>query len=273
MEWKDYCLSKENELQKMFPNKNIKNPKKLSEKIQWLKIHDVSLLTSYCADKIKLRDYCKEKLGIDICIPILAIYDKPEQIEWDKLPNKFVIKCNHGSGYNIVVNNKDKLNKNDVNKTLNKWINEKYGLLTFELHYNLIKPKIFIEEFKDFNGKTLADYKIWCFNGEPKFFTINYDFGHGNINFYNMNGEFLDISRTDFPSNKNRKDDMPKSLNKMIEYAKILSKDFKLVRVDFYEIDNQPILGELTFTPSSGNLSFKNINTDKELGKLLELYV
>ena len=142
-EWEKYCLSQEVNLQKMFPNANLKNPKTLTDKLQWLKIHDSTMLKAYCADKITLRDYCTEKLGKDICIPILAVYEKPEQIEWDKLPEKFVIKCNHGSAMNIIVKNKNTVNKQNINKQLKNWLSCKYGNLSLELFYNLISPKIF----------------------------------------------------------------------------------------------------------------------------------
>jgi hypothetical protein len=269
--WEQYCLSKEAELQKMFPSANLKNPQTLTDKLQWLKIHDSTFFKAYCADKITLRDFCKSKIGKDLCIPILAIYDKPENIVWEKLPMQFVIKCNHGSGYNIIVKNKNTVNRQKIYNTLNNWLKIKYGSLSYELYYNLIPPKIFIEQYQDFHGGSLLDYKFWCFNGEPKFFTINGDFGHGHFNHYDLNGKLLDISRTDFPADFNRKDTLPKTLQDMIRYSKILSKDFRFVRVDFYEINDKPVLGEMTFIPGSGRMKYKNQNTDLELGKLLNL--
>ena len=136
MNWEEYCLSKKEDLQKMFPNENIDNPKTLSEKLQWLKIYDSTYLKAFCADKITVRDYCKEKLGIDLCIPLLKIYNKPEEIEWNILPNQFVIKCNHGSAMNIIIKEKKTVKKDNINKTLNKWLSIKYGDLSYELFYN-----------------------------------------------------------------------------------------------------------------------------------------
>lgn len=271
-EWEKYCLSKEADVQKMFPNVNLKNPQTFTDKLQWLKIHDSTFTKAFCADKITLREFCKEKIGKDLCFPILAIYEKPEQIEWNKLPENFVIKCNHGSGYNIIVENKQTLDKTKVINTLRNWMKVDYGSLSYELYYNLIPKRIFIESYMCPGiGQSLKDYKFFCFNGEPKFFHINADFGHGNFNHYDLQGNLLDISRYDFPADPNRKDEMPKTLPEMIKYAKLLSKDFKFVRVDFYEIGNKVYLGELTFIPGSGRMRYKNPNTNLELGKLLHL--
>ena len=271
MNWKDYCINQKEKLKRKFLSSNIDNPVTFTDKLNYLKIYDSSLLKSFCADKINLRNYCKQKLGKNICIPILAIYDYPEEIDWNSLPNKFVIKCNHGSGFNIIVKDKNNIDKENCIKTLKKWMATDYGDISFELFYNLIDKKVFIEEYKCLNDKSLGDYKFWCFNGIPRFFTINFNFGHGNINHYDLNGNLLDIERKDFPKNRNRKDKIPNSLPLMIEYSKKLSEDFKFVRVDFYEIDEIPFLGELTFIPGGGKLHYKDPNTNLILGNFLKL--
>ena len=274
MNWEEYCLSKKEDLQKMFPNENIDNPKTLSEKLQWLKIYDSTYLKAFCADKITVRDYCKEKLGIDLCIPLLKIYNKPEEIEWNILPNQFVIKCNHGSAMNIIVKDKKTVKKDNINKTLNKWLSIKYGDLSYELFYNLIKPKIIIEPYlEDKENGALTDYKFLCFNGEPKFVQVINDRNTKkfHLNYYDMNFNFVDISRTDIPNNKNFLDKKPSQFELMKEYATNLCKDFKLVRVDFYEINKKVYLGELTFIPASGKLTYKNPDTNLKFGNMLKL--
>ena len=274
MNWEEYCLSKKEDLQKMFPNKNIDNPKTLSEKLQWLKIYDSTYLKAFCADKITVRDYCKEKLGIDLCIPLLKIYNKPEEIEWNILPNQFVIKCNHGSAMNIIVKDKKTVKKDNINKTLNKWLSIKYGDLSYELFYNLIKPKIIIEPYlEDKENGALTDYKFLCFNGEPKYCQVinDRDTKDFHLNYYDMNFNFVDISRTDIPNNKNFLDKKPINFELMKEYATKLCKDFKLVRVDFYEINKKVYLGELTFIPASGKLTYKNPDTNLKFGNMLKL--
>lgn len=271
MEWKNYCLSKEDELQKMFPSKNIKNPKTLTEKIQWLKIHDSTFLKSYCADKITLHDYCKAKLGKDICIPLLKVFNSVDDIQLEDLPNEFVLKCNHGCGFNIIVKDKKNENINLIKDKIKKWLKINYGDLTLELHYNNIPKKIFCEKYMSNDGKSLIDYKFWCFNGNVIFYGINADNGHGKIVYYNLDGSVSNIQKPDYKKEDSLIFSKPKNLDKMIEYSKILSNDFKLVRVDFYEINDIIYLGELTFTPGSGQFKFKNENDDLRLGKLLQL--
>lgn len=275
LSWKEYCISKKSDLQKMFPDKNIDNPKTFTEKMQWLKIYDSTMIKAFCADKITLREYCKIKLGKDLCVPILKIYNSPDEINYDELPNKFVIKCNHGSEMNIIVKDKTKINKDKIKIALSKWLKIKYGDLSYELWYNLIQPKIFIEKYiENFNKSAVIDYKISCFNGEPKIFQVMTDRFTNmlHFNYYDINfNPLTDFSRNDHPARYDLKDKKPKSLDKMIEYAKVLSKDFKYVRVDFYEIEENPILGELTFTPGSGRMIYKNKETDLILGNMLSI--
>lgn len=272
MDLQEYCLSFKDKILQRFPNTNLENPQTFTDKMQWLKLYDTSMLKAYCADKIHVRDYCKEKIGKDLGIPILAIYDKPEQIEWDKLPNEFVLKCNHGSGMNIIVKDKNTLNKTDAIQKLNRWLSTKYGDgHLYELHYNLITPKILIEKYELLDGASLADYRFWCFNGEPKFLSINYGFGHGGFNFYDLEGNILPYNNLNYPADFNRKDKMPTSLKEMIDYSTKLCKDFKFVRVDFFEINNEPKLAELTFMHNGGAITWADKETDIELGKMLSL--
>lgn len=275
MDWKEYCLSKKEDLQKMFPNENIDNPKTLSEKLQWLKIYDSTYLKAFCADKITVRDYCKKKLGIDLCIPLLKIYNKPEEIEWNILPNQFVIKCNHGSAMNIIVKDKKTVKKDNINKTLNKWLSIKYGDLSYELFYNLIKPKIIIEPYlEDKENGALTDYKFLCFNGEIKYMQVVNDRGTNKLHFNYYTPDFIpmtDVSWNAHPADYSKIDKKPINFELMKEYATKLCKDFKLVRVDFYEINKKVYLGELTFIPASGRLTYKNPKTNLEFGRMLNL--
>ena len=275
MNWEEYCLSKKEDLQKMFPNENIDNPKTLSEKLQWLKIYDSTYLKAFCADKITVRDYCKEKLGIDLCIPLLKIYNKPEEIEWNILPNQFVIKCNHGSAMNIIVKDKKTVKKDNINKTLNKWLSIKYGDLSYELFYNLIKPKIIIEPYlEDKENGALTDYKFLCFNGEIKYMQVVNDRGTNKLHFNYYTPNFIPMTAVSWnahPADYSKIDKKPINFELMKEYATKLCKDFKLVRVDFYEINKKVYLGELTFIPASGRLTYKNPDTNLKFGNMLKL--
>lgn len=258
-----------------FLSTDIEHPVTLQDKIQWLKIFDTTPLKTKCADKIKVHEYCKEKLGTDICIPIIKTYNKTSEINWNELPNKFVIKCNHGSGMNIIVSDKTKLNKNDSVAKLTKWMATDFSFQNgYELQYHNIDRKIFIEEYKEDAGQktSLFDYKFWCFNGKPKFYTINDGHGHSDwMNFYDMDQKELPCKRTDFLGVPKFEVKQPKNFNLMAEYAKKLSEDFKFVRVDFYEIGGEVFLGELTFTPGSGFFKYKDSRYSKIFGDMLNL--
>lgn len=270
--YKKYLNDLNKFLSKRNLNFNIINPSTIQEKIQWLKIFDSTFLKTKCADKIKIHDYCKEKLGIDICIPILKIYNNVDDITFDDLPEQFVIKCNHGSGMNIIVKNKSLLDIKSTKKKLSTWMNTDFAFQNgFEMHYHNIERKIFIEEYKsdEAQKESLYDYKFWCFNGEPKIYTINNGVGHGDIIYYNMIHDEMNL----YGVKSHNEYKIPKNFDLMASYAKKLSKDFKFVRVDFYEINNILYLGELTFTPGSGIFRYKNSSDEKFIGDMLDLNI
>jgi len=253
-----------------FLNVDFKNPKTIQEKIQWLKIFDTTPLKTKCADKIKIHEYCKEKLGEDICIPILKVYDNVSQIKWEELPEEFVIKCNHGSGMNIIVPDKSKLNKSDAVAKLSRWMATDFAFQNgCELQYHDIERKIFVEkyEFDESQKSSLFDYKFWCFNGVPKFYTINDGHGHGDILYYTMDDEIMNP----YMVTSTHAYKKPKGFDRMVQYAKKLSSDFKFVRVDFYEVNSQIYLGELTFTPGSGFFRYKDKKYDTIFGDMLKI--
>lgn len=273
MSWEEYCLSKLELAKSLYKRNtgkiwNFENPQTFTEKIWWMKIYDSTFLKTFCADKIKLHEYSNTILNKDICIPIIKIYEKPEQIEWNLLPNKFVIKCNHGSGYNIIIEDKTKINKSEVNKKLNKWLSEDYAFkYDCELHYHNIERKILIEEYKE----NLDDIKIFCFNGKPKFCQVDKHFQEHRMNFYDCNWNYLPkISNFAYPSNPQKLDKKPEQLNEMLELAKKFSKDFKFVRVDLYPRKDGIYLGELTFTPGGGCQRYID-DGDKIIGEMLDL--
>ena len=149
-------------------NINLDNPQTIQDKLCWLNIYDTNPLKVKCADKIKIHDYCKDVLGEDICVPIIKVYNNVSEINWDELPNQFVMKCNHGSGMNIICTDKSKLNKVDAINKLNRWMKDDFAFRNgFEAHYHDIQHKIFVEEYKNDGNKDLIDYKFLCFNGNP----------------------------------------------------------------------------------------------------------
>lgn len=253
---------------------NLDDPKTIEDKITWIKIFDCTDLKTKCADKIELHNYCINKLGVDLCVPIIKIYRDVNEINLDELPDSFVLKCNHGSGWNIVVKNKSNLNLSDAKSKLKRWLSLDYSNIGNELQYHNILPKCYVEKYIGNGIDDIKDYKFLCFNGEPKYCQIISDRNDKKLkrlNYYDMNFNFCNISQKHFHNNPSMKDTKPQNYDKMIKYAKILSNDFNFVRVDFYEVNGQIYLGELTFTPANGNFYHTDYDIDIELGSLLKL--
>lgn len=204
-------------------------------------------------DKIKVRDFVEKKIGKEYLTELFGVWGSAQDLDFDKLPNQFVLKTNNGCGTNIIVKDKEKMDKVDLVKNLNNWLHFPYGELTGQPHYSLINPHILAEEFLiQSQTKDILpyDYKIFCFNGEPKFILYYED---RKINGHIAKNMVFDVNwkpMTQYLKNPtDHSIPKPKSLNEMIEIAKKLSKDFEFVRVDLYEIDGKPKFGELTFTP------------------------
>ena len=250
---------------------DFKNPKYFGEKIQWLKLYgNLEKYTDY-VDKYKVRDYIKKIVGEEYLIPLLGVYDKSSDIDYSKLPNQFVLKINNGSGYNLIITDKDKLDIKKTNKKLNTWLKEDYSKIKKEPQYTNVERKILCEKFiNDKNGQ-LLDYKFFCFCGVPKFIEVDFDrFDNHTMNFYDLEWNLLNFTKGNY---KNYKGEVkrPKNFDKMIELTKKLCKDFNFVRVDLYNVDGKIYFGELTFTPAGGVTPFNPIEKDLEFAKLIEL--
>lgn len=249
---------------------NLQNPKTFNEKIQWYKLNyclkNKKVIT--CCDKYRIREYLKEKKIENFAVPIIGFWERTEDIDWNKLPNNFVIKCNHGCAYNIICKDKKNLNQKNTEKLLNKWLKEDFGKFNAEPHYDKIKKGIVCEEYLDDGNKVLVDYKIHCFNGKPKFVLIcsNRFKRKVEYNYYDLDWKELDYSNTKKVFFKK-----PKSLDKMLEISNIIAKDFPFVRVDFYEINGKPLIGELTFVPAGGLDNTLTKEADIEIGKLFDI--
>ena len=252
---------------------NDSNIKTIQDKYNWLTIHEFPENKTKIVDKILLHGYSKKVLGKDICVPILKIYNNIEELNLTELPEKFVLKFNHGSGMNIICNNKSNFNLSNAKILLNKWAKINYGLEGFEYQYLNVKKKFFAEKYLSDNIK---NYKIYCFNGSPKFIRVQKSLStsSGNINnYYNLDWTLNELE-TNLPHYYRKPEIIfkkPKNLKLMIEYAKKLSKDFVFVRVDLYEIKNFVYLGELTFTPFNALVNYKNKFQRLWLGNLLDI--
>lgn len=252
---------------------DLENPKTLNEKIQWLKLYDYGELVTQCADKYMLREYCCSK-DLAYLLPHLHnVYNDSNEIDFSKLPKKYVLKCNHGAGYNIICYDNEQINKVDVRKTLNKWMKEDYSYFAGEFHYQKIRPRIICEEFiEEFESKLPTDYKIYCFHGVPKIIMVCQDRTENSgaiYSYFDLDWNFLSYSKMYKTYNPNVI--KPKHFDEMIEVSKKLSAPFKFVRIDYYDTDKQLILGEMTFTPAGGIDYDVPYAADLEMGRYINI--
>lgn len=228
------------------------NPKKYSEKMQWTKLHSKDKRRTVYSDKVLVRNYVKNKIGEEYLIPILGVWDSFDEINFESLPNSFVLKTNHGSGTNIIVKDKKKFDKKTAKLLIDGWMKIDFGYSHgFELHYSGIDRKVFCEQFIETNGNDLQDYKFLCFDGKAHFCWVDVDrFGDHRRNIYDLEWNLQPwkqlIKNTDKPIEK------PKNFELMINLAEKLSKGFSHVRVDLYNVDGKIYFGEMTFTNGSG---------------------
>lgn len=250
---------------------NLDNPITFIEKIQWLKIYDSTPIKTLLTDKYLVRDWVSEKIGEEYLIPLLGVYDKLKDINFDKLPNQFVIKCNHARENNIIVKDKSKLNLIDTKEKLNKWMNANNDFeIDLELHYRDFLPKIIIEKYMNANNVDSNDYKFICFNGHPKFLWAgSYKDTEQKRYIYDLNRKrFIYKVNPNYPAFTSKS--KPKNLKKMVELASILSEGFAYVRVDFYMIKGKIYFVGMTFTADNGTEEFIPKSFVKRLASLIK---
>lgn len=262
-------------------NINWDKPVNLIEKIYWLQIYSDTSLWTECADKYLVRDYVKEKGCEDVLNKLYGKWDDSNDINWSVLPNSFVLKANHSQGQVLLVEDKSKLNIEYITNLLTDWLKSVYGYNAAELHYSKIKPCIIAEKLlvnKSSPNISLIDYKIWCFHGEPEWILVVYDRSDKGLSMSLYDLEWNNISdiglNTDSPRYSGVEVDKPGSFDKMIEIAKILSKDIPQVRVDFYDIDGKAVFGEMTFSTGYGSYSdeyYNHLGSKIDLSKVRKL--
>lgn len=251
---------------------NLDNPRTFNEKIQWMKLYyyPKNKLVIHGSDKYAVRKYIKAKGFGDRLVPLLGVWDKAEDIDWSKLPDKFVLKCNHGCAYNIVVPDKSKLDRAVAIKQLNSWLKEDFGAFNIELHYSAIRHhRITCEEFL---GDNITDYKFFCFNGKPHCIYVSTDLIHdrqAQIGFFYLDGKKMPLHRDDYTDIPEVT--LPPFFDDMKKAAEVLCKDFPFVRVDFFIANDTWYFAELTFTPGAGMMPFNPESFDLEWGKMIDL--
>ena len=250
---------------------NLNNPQDYNEKVQWLKLYSDTTMWTIAADKYKVRDYVSQCGLKQILTELYGVWDRPEDIDFNSLPNKFVLKTTNGCGKNILVHNKTKLDLLETKRVLKKWVKDRQGLISFQPHVWNIKRRIIAEELLEDNSandfsSSLIDYKFFCFHGEPEIIDVLYDRNNyviGNCNkdgasrkemLYDLNWKI----RPEFLSSPPSSDfqvviPKPMCLPEMISICRILSEPFIQVRIDLYEVNGKVYFGELTFTPGEMN--------------------
>ncbi len=220
---------------------DIENPKTFNEKIQWMKIYDNDPLKTQLSDKYLVREWVKEKIGEKYLIPLYGVWNSFDEINFNLLPEQFVLKTNHGCGYNIIVKNKTELNIRKTKKKINKWMKINYAFFSgFEFQYLNIKRKIIAEKYlENFDGD-IYDYKVFCFNGKAEsIMFLNDRKRHLKMSFYDLNWNKLNYVYS-YPLNKDIFP-KPKNLKLLIELAEKLAEGFPHVRVDFYILNDGSI--------------------------------
>ena len=251
---------------------NLTDPKSFNEKIQWLKLNDRNPLYSTLVDKHLVKEYVAGILGDEYIIPTLAVYERGEDIEWEKLPDQFVLKANHDSGSVLICKDKRTFDRQAAINKLNKALKQDSYKPYREWAYKNVKKCIIAEAYlEDESRNELKDYKIFCFNGKPRVVQLDYSrFSGHKRNLYTVDWERIDVEYNN-PTDKERIFKKPNSLDVMLEAAKKLSKDLPFVRCDFYDVNGKVYFGELTFYPEGGFGWFKPESFGNEMGSWLEL--
>lgn len=247
-------------------NLNLDNPQTFNEKIQWRILKERKSEYTEFADKYLVRDYIKDKIGEQYLIKLLGVYSSSKDIDYEKLPNKFVLKCNHDSGSVVICKDKATLDKKSVNHKLDFYLKKNFYYQTREWHYKDIKPKIICEELLE-DIKELYDYKFHCFEGKVEIIQVANNSHTGN-NMYTKEWELLPFTYL----NKNYDGvQKPKNIKEMIRIAEKLAEDFNYVRIDLYESNSKIYFGEITFTSNGGFGKFNPESWDYYYGKKIRL--
>ena len=251
---------------------DLQNPSTFNEKLQWLKLYDRKPIYTEMVDKDKAKAFIADKIGWEYVIPTLGVYKDFESIDFDKLPEKFVMKCTHDSGCVIVCKNKSSFDKEDAKKKLEKALKRNFYLSGREWPYKNVPPRIIIEKYiEDIELGQLVDYKLYTFNSVPRLMMIIKDREKHETKaaYYDMNYQELDFS-WGYPCIK-ESITKPKNFELMKKFSRILAENTSHLRVDFYEANGRLYVGELTFYDGSGFEKFYPEEWDKKLGDYINL--
>lgn len=252
---------------------DLKEPRTFNEKLQWLKLYNRKPEYTMMVDKYKVREYVREKIGEEYIIPLVGgPWNSAYEIDFEVLPEKFVLKCNHDSGSVVVCKDKQKLDFGATRQKLNERLKHNFWYLGREWPYKNVRPCIIAEKYmEDESEKELKDYKIFNFNGEPKMIQVDYNrFQSHKRNLYGVDWNEIDAT-FEYPRDEKVIIDKPQKIKKMLELSKELSEGFPFLRTDFYVIKEKIYFGELTFFPESGFGRFNPEKKNMEFGEMIVL--
>ncbi|WP_051196271.1 ATP-grasp fold amidoligase family protein [Clostridium cadaveris] len=249
---------------------NLNNPQTFNEKLQWLKLYDRDPIYTKLVDKYEVRNYVSETIGEEYLIPLIGVWNKFEDIDFDKLPNQFVLKCTHDSGSVFICTDKNNFDIDKVRSKIDKALKKNFYYIAREWPYKNVKPRIVCEKFISDKDTTPDDYKILCFNGKAKLIEVHIDrFNNHTQDFYDINWNKTCISQDGIVSDKIY--EKPKQLETMIELSEKIAKDMIHVRVDWFIVNDKLYFGEITFYDGAGFDPFDNEEDDYLIGSWIKL--
>lgn len=252
---------------------NLKEPRTFNEKMNWLKLHDRNPAYVPLVDKYEVKKIISERLGSEYIIPNLGVWDSVDEIDFSKLPERFVLKCTHDSGSKVICMDKSKLDIKKTGKALKKSLKNDYYKLNREWMYKDVKHRIIAEKYIENEGGYLNDFRFYCFNGEPKFFSIDFREGDRHLtNFYDSSIKLLPFGSAKDPPVFDADLNIPSNITEMLNIARTLSKDKPFLRVDLYNIGGKIYFSELTFFTHGGFfILYPDQSWDAKLGDYLVL--
>lgn len=253
---------------------NLKKPTTFNEKLQWLKLYDRNPLYTKLVDKYAVKDYVASVIGREYIIPTIAVWDKVEDIDLSMLPNQFVLKTTHDSGGVCICRDKDSFDFENAKEKLDHSLHYDYYKLAAEWPYKNVYRRIMAEEYLEPapDVKDLFDYKFFCFDGEVKFFKIDFNRqSNHRANYYDRDGELIPFGEEVYPPEPDKKIEIPSNLQEMIKLAERLSQGMHFCRIDLYNIKEKVYFGEITLYPAGGFGRFSPDNYDEFIGNMLTL--
>jgi hypothetical protein len=253
---------------------NLHNPQTFTEKLQRLRLihYPNDPLVSHCSDRVGLMDYLKEHNLSEHQVPVLGVYDRYDDIPFETLPQAFVLKCTHASGFHAIILNKQTIDHHQLRRQFNRWLKTNYGRLTVEMHYASIPPKMIVEAYVGKGSSLPLEYKLHVFHGEVKYLYVVSGRGH-DLRYTHFLADWSSFPQAQFNGWQASSYPIlePKVFPRMKTIAEKLGQPFPFVRVDLYVINEKIYVSELTFTPAKGTLNLVDPSVDHLMGEWLTL--